>query len=157
MAHRSGHFARRPLAERLAAKVDASGGPDACWPFTGRISVNRGTGLGYGQIRADRTTVGQQARLLKAHRAALMLATGEDPPDKDACHACDNTICCNPKHLSWGTHRENMRDYIVKYGRLAVSKRPLPPRPGLPFEPEPTDAEMLAAALDAAMEVFDEP
>jgi hypothetical protein len=84
-----------------------------------------------------------------------MLATGQNPADMDACHTCDNTICCNPDHLFWGTHRANMRDYIVKYGRVAVSKRPLPPRPGLPFH-EPTDAEMLAEGVRAALEAFDE-
>lgn len=151
----AGRFTSRPLAERLAEKVDRSGGPDACWPFTGRISVNRGSGLGYGQIR-DCSTVGQRGRLLKAHRTALVLATGDDPPDMDACHRCDNTICCNPSHLFWGTHRANMRDYIVKYGAIAVAKRPLPPRPGLPFEAPPTDDELIAAAADAAMAVFEE-
>jgi hypothetical protein len=147
---------RYTLAERLARKTDRSGGPDACWPFTGCISVNRGSGLGYGQLRVGSKVDGTR-RLVKAHRLALILKTGEDRPLEDACHSCDNTVCCNPAHLSWGTHRANMADYIAKYGRIAVSKRPLPPRPGLPFEaPTPTDAELIAAACDAAMAEFDD-
>ncbi len=35
-----------PLIDRYLAKVDKSGGPDACWPWTG--SLNKG----YGQIGA---------------------------------------------------------------------------------------------------------
>lgn len=120
------------LAERLWAKVDRSAGDDehACWPFTGYIGQNRGTGRGYGQIR----DAAPSRKILKAHRVALILSSGEDKPEMDACHTCDNSVCCRPLHLFWGTHRENMKDYILKYGRVAVEKRPLPPRPRLPFD-----------------------
>jgi hypothetical protein len=30
----------------------------------------------------------------------------------DLCHACSNPLCSNPKHLYWGTRRENVRDAI---------------------------------------------
>jgi hypothetical protein len=131
---------RSSLADRFWAKVDRSAGPTACWPWLGYIGQNRGTGRGYGQIRD--TSAGSRGRLLKAHRVALVLKTGRDEPALDACHECDNSVCCNPGHLFWGTHRENMKDYILKYGRVAVEKRPLPPRPKLPFEDavDPLDA-----------------
>lgn len=127
--------------------MDRSGGPDACWPWTGYVGKNRGTGRGYGQIRDDYMAQGGTGKLLKTHRLALKLWTKRDEPAMDACHTCDNSVCCNPTHLFWGTHRENMRDYIVKYGRIAVEKRPLPPRPKLPFEDEidPMDAALAAA------------
>lgn len=28
----------------------------------------------------------------------------------DLCHACHNDKCSNPKHLYWGTRKENVRD-----------------------------------------------
>lgn len=30
----------------------------------------------------------------------------------DLCHACSNPNCSNPKHLYWGTRRENIQDAI---------------------------------------------
>lgn len=29
------------------------------------------------------------------------------------CHACNNQICSNPKHLYWGTPQENRRDQMI--------------------------------------------
>ena len=126
------HPRRRPLADRFWEKVDTSGGPDACWPWTaGRTTRSHGPSVYYyGLIRAG----DGERRILLAHRVALMLDTGEMPEDRDACHTCDNTLCCNPAHLFWGSHRENMLDYIRKYGRLGVEKRPPLPKPLLPFE-----------------------
>lgn len=40
------------------------------------------------------------------------------------CHACNNPICCNPKHLYWGTPKDNHIDqvengtYVPIYERL---------------------------------------
>ena len=114
------------LAERFWPKVDRSGGPDVCWPWTGARSKK--TSAHYGVIRKG-------GKLLGAHRVSLALVKsgGRMPKGKDACHKCDNPICCNPDHLFWGTHRENMRDYAAKYGRIAVEKRPPAPRPILQF------------------------
>lgn len=30
----------------------------------------------------------------------------------DLCHACNNPNCSNPKHLYWGTRKENVKDSI---------------------------------------------
>jgi hypothetical protein len=89
------------LEERLWAKVDRSGGPDACWIWLG--PVNRS---GYGQIQRNGKNIG-------VHRAAYELAHGEIPEGVDVCHNCpggDNPRCCNERHLWLGTHQDNMRD-----------------------------------------------
>lgn len=76
-----------------------SGGPDACWPWTGhRIAT------GYGQVRV-------RGKATTASRVALELSEGRPlEADEQACHRCDNPPCCNPAHLFRGSHVENMQD-----------------------------------------------
>lgn len=82
-------------------------GLDECWPW--KLSKSP---KGYGVAS---TTNGTKS----AARVAYALAYGEAvPPDKEACHSCDNPPCCNPNHIWIGTHTENMRDASNK-GRLA--------------------------------------
>jgi hypothetical protein len=121
---------REPLSTRFWRKVamvyhpDGTLDYDACWLWQGNHTSSM---YGYGQIRADAPS----RRLLKAHRVAYDLWYPGAPllPTQDACHQCDVILCCNPLHIHPGTHRENMRDYIRKYGRLGVEKRPPAPRP----------------------------
>lgn len=84
-------------------RVDKTAGPDACWPWIGhRIAA------GYGRVRLNGKATG-------AHRRALELSTGPAPDGKPyACHSCDNPPCCNPAHLRWGTHQENVDDKISR-------------------------------------------
>ena len=45
------------------------------------------------------------------HRGVLAEYLGTNLPDKlDLCHACGNGKCSNPKHLYWGTRKENIED-----------------------------------------------
>ena len=45
------------------------------------------------------------------HRLSIYAHTGFLPgPDTLALHQCDNPPCCNPEHLVWGTHVENMAE-----------------------------------------------
>ncbi len=90
---------------KLYARVDRSGGPDACWPWTGPRN-----GTGYGRVWQD-------GAYRYAHRVAYEEAYGAIPDGLDICHTCDNPPCCNPAHLWAGTARENLRDAASK-GRL---------------------------------------
>lgn len=90
----------------LNARIQKAG-PDECWPFVGGKTKN-----GYGRVGG-----------MLAHRAALAIHTRMlPPPEIMALHSCDNPPCCNPAHLSWGTHARNMADRNAK-GRNAHGSR----------------------------------
>lgn len=108
------------LIDRFWKYVDTSGGPDACWPWTGATQVRRG-GQHVGRLMNRH---GAHPSVLKAHRIALMLATGE-LREEDACHSCDNSLCCNARHLCWGSHSQNMVEQHTRH--------PQPRRPDGPF------------------------
>lgn len=45
------------------------------------------------------------------HRGVLAQYLDTNIPTKvDLCHACHNEKCSNPKHLYWGTRKENVQD-----------------------------------------------
>ncbi len=116
---------------RFWAKVDQSGGPDACWPWTGACS------LAGGRIRREWTGNTRRPRFRLAgprsgpgqvfvYAARLMLSLVDGVPLDQreglyACHKpiCPNPICVNPAHLYWGTHDDNVRD---RYPMRAVDE-----------------------------------
>jgi hypothetical protein len=49
-------------------------------------------------------------RQVSAHRFAI----GAKPGDPPVLHACDHKWCVNPKHLSFGTQRQNVHDAIER-------------------------------------------
>jgi hypothetical protein len=102
--------------ERFWAKVDRSGGPDACWLWTAGTFRLRN---GYGKFGADPAA----SRTVYAHRFAYELSHGPIPPGLLVCHHCDNPPCCNPAHLFLGTIADNMRDMSDK-GRAARQNDP---------------------------------
>ena len=72
---------------------------NACWEWKGK--PNAKDGRPYITIEGARRP---------AYVIVLELHTGEHAGGRYALHSCDNRICCNPHHLSWGTHQDNMDD-----------------------------------------------
>lgn len=92
--------------ERYEARVDRSGGPGACHPWTGAQQTR-----GYGSI-----SNGRSSQL--AHRLGWRLHHGTDPGPLVVRHTCDNKLCQNPEHWVLGTHADNSAD-MVERGRSA--------------------------------------
>ena len=114
-----------PLWDRFWAKVDMSGGEDACWPWKGAKSKKRGTSR-RGHIRE----AGRGSRMRLAHVVALALVGDgsfeQYDPDSgvrlQACHSCHARWgdCCNPKHLYWGSKADNEADRRLAEIRKAI-------------------------------------
>lgn len=81
---------------RFWSKVALSANPFVCWNWTA-------TGQRYGSFSFGKG-------IYKANRMAYFLHYGVDPKELSVMHSCDNPKCCNPNHLSLGTHYDNMQD-----------------------------------------------
>ena len=80
------------------------GGLDTCWIW--KAGTSR---FGYGRVMFRRTN-------WQAHRVAYTLSRGEIPTGKLVMHSCNTRLCCNPVHLSAGTHDDNNK-YTATCGR----------------------------------------
>ena len=100
--------------DRFWAKVDIRG-EDECWVWTGNKWGN------YGRFKDD------DGRWVGSHRWVLEEKLGRFlPSDIYALHSCDNPPCCNPKHISEGTHAENMQQMSARgrgRGKTTIAKR----------------------------------
>lgn len=124
-----GVYPRPTLEERFWNKVDRSGGPNACWPWTPRARMTSGYGLFATGSGSHGTGVSWGA-----HRVAYWLSNyGTLPPrrrrgdtSESVCHSCDNKSCCNPAHLWLGDAKVNAKDASSK-GLLFQPGKRLPP------------------------------
>jgi hypothetical protein len=99
----------RPWPERLWRRIDCSGGPDACWFWTG------GTSNGYGRLCIE------SGHMEYTHRLAYEDRVGPVPLGLILLHTCEGRYpagdqthrrCCNPSHLRPGTYAENAADAL---------------------------------------------
>lgn len=102
---------------RFWATLDRSGGPEACWPWTGHIDKD-GYGIFYYRD-------GGRRYRRRAHRIAWPLRNGPVPDGKRILHSCpdgDRRECGNPSHLRPGTDLDNAQD-AKQRGRTARGDR----------------------------------
>lgn len=98
------------VEERFRRRL-VEGEPEECWPWPGTRDSK-----GYGKFT-------WRGREYRAHRVALLVASGDPPDDAPfALHSCDNPPCCNARHLRWGTNADNQRQKAER-GRAARGER----------------------------------
>lgn len=105
-------------AEIFWSRVE-KGHSSLCWNWRGRVNKSRNPTLAYGRI----DIFGEVG--VYAHRVAFFLANPNTIPlrkngDVEVRHTCDNSLCCNPAHLTLGTHYDNMQDCIRRQRRRKV-------------------------------------
>jgi len=100
--YRSGDPLPPTALERYWAQVDISGGPDACWPWTGSCDKN-----GYGVFSID-------AEHPYATRWGYTHRIGPIPTGHGILHRCDNPPCQNDRHWFTGTQADNNADKMAK-------------------------------------------
>lgn len=89
---------------------------DGCltWPY--------GTnGKGYGRVNYKNVPS-------NAHVVITEIVHGPKPtPRHEVCHSCGNGHkgCVNPKHMRWGTRKDNVQDAII-HGTAMCYGRPIP-------------------------------
>lgn len=89
--------------ERFWDKVDIKA-DDECWPWKGAAD-NKGRG---------RINIKGKAVIVTHVALQLDNRPRPNPPFENALHNFNcHPSCCNPKHLRWGTQKENMQDKVL--------------------------------------------
>lgn len=111
----SGFHKVKPIPElteaevkRFWSHVTVSENLDDCWNW-------ESNGERYGSFHVRR-------KQYKSNRLSYYISYMVDPGDMEVMHSCDNPKCCNPNHLSLGTHKENMEDMVKKF-RFRLPKK----------------------------------
>lgn len=113
----------RNTPEDVLRLVDRSGGPDACWPWIGRLNP-----YGYGSSSLVLAS-GRHER--GAHRIVYSLLVGPIPEGLQLDHLCRNPRCVNPAHLEPVTMVENL---LRGVNPPAVNARMVTCQRGHPFD-----------------------
>ncbi len=71
---------------------------DGCWEWTGSVNSS-----GYGSVFLNGSLIG-------AHVFSYITFVGKVAAGQMVLHSCDNPKCVNPKHLSVGNQKDNMKD-----------------------------------------------
>ena len=75
---------------------------DQCWEWSSAIST------------AGRPVFTLQGHTVLASHVALTFSGSPRTDDLHALHSCDNDSCVNPRHLWWGTNKDNVDDMMAK-------------------------------------------
>ena len=75
------------------------------------IWIGSTTGGGYGNVKSH-----SRRALVYAHRLSWEVFNKKQvPTGMHVLHHCDTPSCINPRHLFFGTHKDNMQDSIKKH------------------------------------------
>jgi hypothetical protein len=94
-------MARKNSPEMVFLHIDMHDGDKSiCWEWKGKVNAKDG--------RPYFTVDGKRR---PAYNYVLELFSGKHQTSKEVVrHNCDNKLCCNPHHLQFGTHQDNMDD-----------------------------------------------
>lgn len=74
-------------------------------------------------IDAGYPIFGFKGKIYRAHVAVCEDVHGPKPEGRyEVAHECGNSRCCNPTHLAWKTHRENIADKR-RHGTMLIGER----------------------------------
>lgn len=96
--------------EKFWSKIENYNVEGVCWEWKGSCDRN-----GYGSFTYN-------YKYWSAHKFAWFL-TYNKIPTRFLLHSCDNSKCCNPKHLREGTYQDNYDD-MVKRNRAPKRNKP---------------------------------